>query len=590
MKCEKIELLHRIEGDILKKIIQREISKDHDLAVPGMHPLLQRIYLARGITSPDDLEQSLKSLLPCSDLLGIDAAVQCLISALNAKQRILIIGDFDVDGATSTALAVRALRIFGFEHVSYLVPSRFEFGYGLSPEIVMVAARENPDLIITVDNGISSIPGVSAAKKLGIDVLVTDHHLPGGELPEAVAIVNPCQPHDEFQSKNLAGVGVIFYLMLALRSELRAMNWFAEHDIAEPNMGQFLDLVALGTVADVVSLDKNNRILVRQGLLRIRSEKCCAGIKALLATTGRDCRQAGASDLGFVLGPRLNAAGRLDDMSLGIECLLTDDAEAARDMAMQLNILNDERKAIEADMRQEVQKDLDELELSKDLPLGLCLFNERWHQGVVGILASRIKDCVHRPVIAFAKINENEIKGSARSIPGLHLRDVLENIAKRKPDLISKYGGHAMAAGLSLPLTNYQDFCQEFVAELEGLLSDDDLQGKVYTDGELEGGCFNLDMAELLRSAGPWGQGFPEPVFEGIFNVRDQRLLAQRHLKLMLNIPGTERFVQAIAFNIDTQVWPNERAGDVRIVYRMDVNEYRGRRELQLIVQHLEAA
>lgn len=569
-----------------KTIIRRE--NNANLNFNNHHPLLARIYTARGINSANELEYGLEHLLPYSDLLGIETAVACLVTALKQQQHIIIIGDFDADGATSTAVAVSALRSLGAHRVSYLVPNRFEYGYGLTPEIVAVAAERKPDLIITVDNGISSIAGVAAAKELGIQVLITDHHLPGTELPAAVAIVNPNQVGDNFASKNLAGVGVIFYLMLGLRAALRNQSWFAEKNIPEPNMAQFLDLVALGTVADVVILDRNNRILVQQGLQRIRAGKARIGINALLMIAGRRYHDLGADDLGFAVGPRLNAAGRLDDMSLGIECLLADNLQYAHEIATQLDTLNRERQTIETEMQQQAQQALSQLHLQGDLPTGLCLLDESWHQGVIGILASRIKDQLHRPVIAFAKVNETEIKGSARSVSGLHIRDILATLASRYPHLIAKFGGHAMAAGLTLQQIHYETFCQVFDEEVRRHLCSDDLHGKIYSDGELIPSELSIDIAELLQAAGPWGQGFNAPIFDGVFNIRQQRLVGQRHLKLTLGMTNTELLLDAIAFNIDTKQWPNEHCEKIKIAYRLDINEYAGRRKVQLLIEHLE--
>ena len=573
----------------MKIILRRRAIVDEKLQASNLPPLLQRLYAARGVTSPDEVAYDLKNLAHFAALKNIDLGVDCLIAALTKQERILIIGDFDADGATSTALAVLALRAFGFHNVTYLIPNRFEFGYGLTPEIVAVAATMQPDLIITVDNGISSHAGVAAANQLGIKVLVTDHHLPPFELPDAVAIINPSQAEDIFPSKALAGVGVVFYLMLALRSRLRQIGWFQQRGILEPNLAQFLDLVALGTVADLVPLDYNNRILVQQGLERIRSGECRVGIKALLQIAKRDYEQITTSDLGYAVAPRLNAAGRLDDMSLGVECLLSDDAEHAAQMAKALNDLNDTRREIESDMQQQALLALASLSLQQNLPHGLCIFDPNWHIGVVGILASRIKERVHRPVIAFAALNDEEIKGSGRSVTGLHLRDVLSNIAASYPDLITKFGGHAMAVGLSLRRQNYEAFNAAFIAEVEKHLKEEDLQAKIYTDGELEPENICLTTAKILRKAGPWGQEFPDPVFEGDFNVLQQKLVGQKHLKMFLAIPGGSNMVcDAIRFNADLKHWPNERCKKVHIVYRLDVNEYNDNYYLQLIIEHLQ--
>ncbi|KPJ68185.1 MAG: ssDNA exonuclease RecJ [Coxiella sp. DG_40] len=573
----------------MQKIIVRKPTEGNGWDVKDLHPLLRRIYLNRGIKSSSELEYGTEHLLSYENLCGIDAAITCLWQALKKQQHILIIGDYDADGATSTALAVKTLKAFGYQQVSYLVPNRFKYGYGLTPEIAITAARSNPDLIITVDNGISSCEGVAMATQLGSKVLITDHHLPSENLPEADAIVNPNQHGDKFESKNLAGVGVIFYVMLALRKFLRDQEWFTTQEIPEPNMASFLDLVALGTVADIVNLDKNNRILVQQGLCRIRAGKCCAGIKALLQIAKRNYKRTIASDLGYVLGPRLNAAGRLDDMSLGIECLLEDDANKALEIARQLNTLNNERRVIEVDMHQQAARELNNLQLDKELPIGLCLYDANWHQGVIGILASRIKDRLHRPVIAFAKVDDNEIKGSARSISGLHIRDVLNAVAAQNPELINKFGGHAMAAGLSLQLDKYNDFCAAFDQEVSKYLSPENLDKQIYVDGELTEEELCLDTAKLLRDAGPWGQGFPEPIFVGTFNIVQQYLVGNKHLKLMLNLPDNSQTIEAIAFNIDSDKWPNYQCNRICIAYRLDVNEYRSVSNLQLIIEYLEA-
>lgn len=555
----------------------------------SLHPLLHTVYAARGIQNEQELERSLQHLIPFHALYCIQQAVECIYQVIKMQQGIVVVGDFDVDGATSSALAVSALKSFGAENISYLVPNRFEYGYGLTPEIVELAALRKPALIITVDNGIASLAGVVRAKELGIKVVITDHHLPGKELPQADAIVNPNQPDCQFSSKNLAGVGVIFYVMLALRSYLREKGWFAERSIVEPNMSQFLDLVALGTVADVVPLDQNNRILVYQGLARIRAGKSRLGIQALLEVAGRSYNYLAAEDLGFAVGPRLNAAGRLDDMSLGVECLLCENPNRTRELAVQLDRLNKERQAIEAQMQSQAIQALAEVKLSQNLPLGICLYHEQWHQGVVGIIASRIKDQYHRPVIAFAKINEQEIKGSARSVPGVHIRDVLDSIATRYPDLILKFGGHAMAAGISLKPSNYLLFCELFNEEIGRYLSEHDLQGKIHTDGELLPEYFNLQIAKLLHDAGPWGQAFPEPIFDNKFTIVSQRLVGDKHLKLVLSPLGSQQIIDGIAFNIDTNLWPNPQCKQVHAAYRLDINEYLGNTLVQILIEHFEA-
>jgi single-stranded-DNA-specific exonuclease len=572
------------------KIICRRPPGESGNLPSDLHPVLRRIYLARHVTSAQELEQSLDQLIPPTQLKGIDQATALLADALQRQRRMLIVADFDADGATSCTLAQRALRSLGARDVRYLVPNRFEYGYGLTPEIVALAAQQSPELIITVDNGISSLEGVAEARRRGIDVLVTDHHLPGAALPMATVIVNPNQPDDNFPSKNLAGVGVIFYVMLALRAHLRESGWFAQQNIPEPNLARLLDLVALGTVADVVPLDYNNRILVAQGLKRINQGNPCTGIAALLRVAGRSPQRVTAMDLGYVVGPRLNAAGRLTDMSLGIECLLTDDPAAAQDMAGKLDALNRERRTIEATMQKQALAAIASLHLDMaTLPRGLCLFDESWHQGVIGLVASRIKEHTHRPVIAFAPVSDSEIKGSARSVPGLHIRDALDAVAARHPHLLSRFGGHAMAAGLTLLRAHLEAFREAFDEEVSRHLSDSDLQGKIISDGELTGEELSLPVAELLRAAGPWGQGFPEPVFDGCFDVVSQRVVGEKHLKLTLRAPRHAKALEAIAFNSvrEGQAVTYSR---IRTAYKLDVNEYQGYRSLQLIIEHLEQA
>ncbi|MGB5607115.1 MAG: single-stranded-DNA-specific exonuclease RecJ [Gammaproteobacteria bacterium] len=571
-----------------REIIRRDACIDIDRLPDNLDPVLRRVYAARAIDSEADLDYSLDRLLPATQLGGLASAVELLAATIRRAGRILVVGDFDADGATSCALCLRALRALGAAEVRYLVPNRFEYGYGLTPEIVAVAAQLEPELIVTVDNGISSLDGVDAARRLGIRVLVTDHHLPGKELPAADAIVNPNMPGDRFPSKHLAGVGVAFYVMLALRAHLRAQGWFRQQSLPEPNLARLLDLVALGTVADVVPLDRNNRILVAQGIQRIRAGRCVPGIRALLEAGQRNPARMVAADLGFVVGPRLNAAGRLDDMSLGIECLLTDSDTEARRMAQQLDALNRERKDIETDMQTQALAAIGELHLATaHLPVGLCLFDPLWHQGVIGILAARIKERFHRPVIAFARSGENELKGSARSVQGLHIRDALSAVAAAHPELIAKFGGHAMAAGLTLAEQDLPAFMQAFDAEVSRHLSPQDLRGVIYSDGELHADEFSLDTAELLRAASPWGQGFPAPLFDGRFSVVSQRVVGARHLKLMLQpVPGSSP-VDAIAFN--TPALP-KTCHEARVAYRLEVNEYRGQCRPQLIVEHIETA
>ncbi len=559
-----------------------------------IHPLLQRIYLLRGLSQDADVDLSMSALLPPTELKGLSGATELLVAAVEKSARIVVVGDFDADGATSCALAMRALSAMGHDDVQFLVPNRFEFGYGLTPEIVTIARLQNPALIVTVDNGISSVEGVAAARDAGIDVLVTDHHLPGKVLPNANVIVNPNQQGCNFSSKALAGVGVIFYVMSALRSALRERGWFNDQR-PEPNMADFLDLVALGTVADVVPLDKNNRILVEQGLRRIRVGKSCAGIRALIEVSGRSAAQITAADMGFALGPRLNAAGRLDDMFIGVACLFTDDEKLAHEIALELDGLNKDRRQIESGMQVQAEKALTKIDLGQGskLPVGMCLFNEDWHQGVVGILASRIKESYHRPVICFALANDSEncteLKGSARSIKGFHIRDALDAVAAKHPGLIEKFGGHAMAAGLSIKKTAYPDFSKAFDFEASRLLSEDELQSVIFSDGELALEDISLDNASLLSYAMPWGQLFPAPVFDNEFVVVKQRIVGERHLKLVLQMPGREREIfDAIAFNIDSDCWPDESVKRVKIAYRLDINRFRGRESVQLMVEFIE--
>jgi single-stranded-DNA-specific exonuclease len=570
---------------MVKKIIRRKQRVSSGCLPADLNPVLARVYAARAIESAGDLEYSLDKLLPLTQLGGLPAAVELLESAIREQQRIVVVGDFDADGATSCALCLRALRMMGAKDVQYLVPNRFEYGYGLTPEIVEVAAGLKPDLIVTVDNGISSVDGVAAAKQHGIQVLITDHHLPGEQLPDAAAMVNPNLKGDTFPSKNLAGVGVAFYVMLALRVRLREQDWFAQQEKPEPKLAQLLDLVALGTVADVVPLDRNNRILVQQGIQRIRAGHCVPGIRALLEAAGRKPNRIVATDLGFVVGPRLNAAGRMDDMSVGIECLLTDDEDRARELAQRLDELNRDRREVETDMQTQALAAIKNMNLDeKNLPTGLCLFEPDWHQGVIGILAARIKERFHRPVIAFARSGEGQLKGSARSVSGFHIRDALDAVATQNPGLIPHFGGHAMAAGLSLDENNYADFARAFDKEVSRHLTKDDLNGVVYSDGELSNDEMSLDTAQLLRDASPWGQGFPEPVFEGNFDVLSHRVVGQRHMKMMLRPLGGENEIDAIAFN--TPELP-EPCRQLRMAYRLDVNEYRGRVTPQLIIEYI---
>ena len=570
-------------------IKQRQLPT-HSLNLPNVPDVLKRIYATRGITDEWQLDKQLQTLLPFNTLKGINEACIRLEKALRAQQRILIIGDFDADGATSTALAITALRAMGAKFVEYLVPNRFEFGYGLTPAIVEVASKWQPHLIITVDNGIASFEGVETANQLGIDVLITDHHLPAETVPNACAIVNPNQQGCAFPSKSIAGVGVIFYVMLALRRHLTNGSWFGEMNIPEPNMASFLDLVALGTVADVVGLDQNNRIMVNQGMARIRQGLCREGIKALIEIAGRECSRLRESDLGFAIAPRLNAAGRLDDMALGIECLITLDREQARNYCKQLDELNQERKQIESEMKEQAMLALDKLSLNVEykrthLPIALCLYDKTWHQGVIGILAGRMKERYHRPVIAFSLVNDQELKGSARSVPDLNIRDVLAAVDKDHPGLITKFGGHAMAAGLSINIKSLDAFREALVAEVGKHLELSQCEGELLTDGPLQPEEFNLETAQLIHQAGPWGQLFAEPVFDNVFEILDQRLVGQNHLKMTLVSTKGGTQVDAIAFNIDLKCWPNHRAKYVHAAYKLDINFFQGRTRLQLLIQ-----
>ena len=573
----------------MKKLLRRRAPGNPGLAEENaIHPLLARVYGSRGISHADELNLGLDQLLAPAELLNAERAAILLADALAEDKRMLVVGDFDADGATSTALAVSVLQAFGATRVGFLVPNRFEYGYGLTPEIVELAKREVPELIITVDNGISSLEGVQAAREAGIATLVTDHHLAGNRLPAADVIVNPNQPECTFPSKNLAGVGVIFYIMLALRAELRRRDWFGTRE--EVNLGQFLDLVALGTVADVVPLDRNNRILVSAGLARIRAGKARPGIQALLDVASRRHASVVASDLGFAVGPRINAAGRLDDMSIGINCLLTPDPVEAASLAQRLQALNQDRRVIERGMQDEAMQILAKLSLddADEPPVAMTLYQGGWHQGVIGILASRIKDRLHRPVIAFADGDGDELKGSARSIAGVHIRDILDAVATRHPGLITRFGGHAMAAGLTLRRGDYEAFSVAFVEEVGRHAEDVELQAVIESDGELAPEELQLELATTLRYAGPWGQHFPEPVFDGTFGIVSQRLVGEKHLKLVLSLPDTRLLLDAIAFNVDLETWPDPAIQVVEIAYRLDVNEYRGQRNVQLMVEHLE--
>jgi single-stranded-DNA-specific exonuclease len=568
------------------RVVRRALATSAAVLPRELHPVLGRVYAARGVRSALELDTSLGRLLPVGTLEGVRAAVELLL-AHRSSGRVLVIGDFDADGATSSALVVRSLRACGFAEVDFLVPNRFRFGYGLTPEIVTIAAQRSPSLIVTVDNGISSHAGVAAARTRGIDVLITDHHLPGTELPAANAIVNPNLPGSAFGSRALAGVGVAFYVMAAVQRQLEA----AGEPCRGPRIAELLDLVALGTVADVVPLDLNNRVLVAQGLKRIRAGRCVPGIRALLARAGRAACELTAADLAFAVAPRLNAAGRIDDMTVGIQCLLADDETSAERLAGRLEELNEERRAIEAKMQHEALAAVRVLQLAGPGGMqrcGVCLFDESWHQGVVGLVASRVKERVRRPVVAFASADAATLRGSARSVAGIHIRDVLDSIATRHPDLISRFGGHAMAAGLTLERTRLDDFARAFDLEVARWVGAAESADAIETDGELSAQEIALDTARALRAGGPWGPAFPEPCFDGLFSIRGARVIGDRHVKMWAEMSPGGRSFDAIAFNhIEQGASFEPPEGPRQLVYRLEVNEYLGERRLQLLIDHL---
>jgi single-stranded-DNA-specific exonuclease len=570
-----------------KKIINRDVPDGINLP-DSIHPVLKRIYASRNIKSSEDLDYSLGSLIPYEELGGIDDAVILLQEMITQKKRILIVADFDADGATSCALAIRGLTAMGAEDVIYVVPNRFEHGYGLSPKIVDVALDHDPDLIVTVDNGISSISGVEHAKKNGIKVLITDHHLPGDKLPSADVIVNPQLKENKFPSKNLAGVGVVFYILLALRAKLKAENWFDEKNIKYPNLANLLDLVALGTISDLVPLDKNNRTMVAHGLKLMRKNKSKVGILAILNQSGRQLSTLTSGDLSFAIAPRLNAAGRLTDMSLGIECLLTDDKENATEMAKKLNQLNIERRQIQDNMEEQAFTEFEKYlqDTSKKIPHGICIYNQNWHQGVVGILAAKIKEKFNRPVIVFAQECQGILKGSARSITELHIKDVFDEIARLYPELILTFGGHAMAAGLTIEESQFDRFSDVFNKVVDRYISSDSLEDQCLTDGELSGDDFSLPLALAIQNAGPWGQSFPEPIFVGQFKILDKRVVGESHLKLKLQSRNNNT-LDAIAFNMTDDDWPS-KLEQITSTYRLGINHYRGHSQVQLFIEHIE--
>lgn len=573
------------------RIQRREITGDPDCLPAEWHPVVRRVMAARGVGDASELDVRLAGLHAPHELGGMEAAVSLLADVVADRGRITVVGDFDADGATGSALAVLALRSMGAADVSFVVPNRFAHGYGLSPGLVRDALVPlGPDLVITVDNGVSSVAGVDAAREAGMRVIVTDHHLPGDSLPRADAMVNPNLPDDPFPSKALAGVGVVFYLMVALRSHLRESGWFSP-DRPEPELAALLDLVALGTVADLVPMDRHNRILVEQGLRRIRAGHGRPGVTALTRIAGRDPARLTTADLGFAVGPRLNAAGRLEDMSYGIECLLEQDPGRAMTMAQRLDGINRERRTVQHAMQAQADEALASVAgrlRSGDLPWGVSLFEPGWHPGVVGLVASRVKDRLHRPVVAFApsESGSDELKGSARSVRSLHIRDALAALDARHPGLMTRFGGHAMAAGLSMPRSALDHFREAFDREVRDKLAAADLEQVILTDGELSADDFRLDLAERLRLAAPWGQGFPEPRFDGVFRVRDRRTVGGAHLKLRLEPAAGSRSLDGIAFQMtEDQLGGAER---IRAAYVLDVNEYRNRRSVQLRIEYLE--
>lgn len=570
---------------VLKSIVRREAVGRLPKSDRALHPLLRRIFLQRDINGLEDLDHSLAGLYPPHNLKDIDKAATLLCCAVEQGWRVLIVGDYDTDGATASTVAILGLKSLGATRVDYLVPNRFDYGYGLSVEIAKVALTKEPDLVITVDNGISSLEGVQCLREAGVEVIVTDHHLPGDELPAASAIVNPNQPGCEFPSKMLAGVGVMFYLLLALRSLLRAKEWFERNQGKVPNLAHLLDLVALGTVADVVPLDHNNRILVAQGIARIHKGACRPGIKALLAVAGKDYRNVSSTDLGFVVAPRLNAAGRLDDISMGIECLLADTENDAKEYAEILHEINVERRRIEQKMQHQAVEVVDKLEASKETA-GICLHHTDWHQGITGLVASRVRERYHQPAIVFANNSEGKLTGSARSVPGLHIRDLIEAIATGQPGLIEKFGGHAMAAGLTLDPGNLEPFSRLFHAAVSDHFLGQPAGNFIYSDGPLEPEFFTREIAELLRNAAPWGQQFSAPVFDNEFRVISQKVVGGQHLKLRL--ATRDRVLEGIAFR---QLQPGEEMPElerIHAAFQLDLNEFRGAKTLQLIIEYME--
>ena len=570
------------------KLTHRQLPEVLPKLSPDIPLLLQRVYALRGITSMQELDYTTRNLCNYDNLDGTHTAVEIVYSAMQNNKRIMIVGDFDTDGATSTALMIKALKKMGCKHVDYIIPNRFDDGYGLSISVVKRALSKKADLIITVDNGVSAIEAVEFAKQSNLTVIITDHHLCSEQLPAADAIINPNLPNSSFPSKHLAGVGVAFYFMLALRAKLRKENWFASNKLAEYNITNLLDLVALGTIADVVKLDRNNRILVHQGISRIRAGYCCEGIKALLAISRRDPLTLTSTDLAYYIAPRLNAAGRMDSMSLSVELLLCEDYDSAIKQATDLDTLNHDRKLIEQTMYQEALSYIEQVEQKNStFPNALVVHHPQWHQGIIGIVSARLKDKHYRPVICFASTEDGLLKGSGRSIEGIHLRDILDKLNERYPDILVSFGGHAMAAGLSIQEKDLDQFSAHFEALITEQLDLDVLEQIIETDGEIDNQDFNYAIAKQLKESGPWGEGFTEPTFDGDFIVHQQRLFAEKHLKLVLEPKNGGPIIEGIYFNVNLTQWPDNTIKIVKIVYQLDVNDFRGNQAVKLMIRHI---
>ena len=570
------------------KLTHRQLPEVLPKLSPDIPLLLQRVYALRGITSMQELDYTTRNLCNYDNLDGTHTAVEIVYSAMQNNKRIMIVGDFDTDGATSTALMIKALKKMGCKHVDYIIPNRFDDGYGLSISVVKRALSKKADLIITVDNGVSAIEAVEFAKQSNLTVIITDHHLCSEQLPAADAIINPNLPNSSFPSKHLAGVGVAFYFMLALRAKLRKENWFASNKLAEYNITNLLDLVALGTIADVVKLDRNNRILVHQGISRIRAGYCCEGIKALLDISRRDPLALTSTDLAYYIAPRLNAAGRMDSMSLSVELLLCEDYDSAIKQATDLDTLNHDRKLIEQTMYQEALSYIEQVEQKNStFPNALVVHHPQWHQGIIGIVSARLKDKHYRPVICFASTEDGLLKGSGRSIEGIHLRDILDKLNERYPDILVSFGGHAMAAGLSIQEKDLDQFSAHFEALITEQLDLDVLEQIIETDGEIDNQDFNYSIAKQLKESGPWGEGFTEPTFDGDFIVHQQRLFAEKHLKLVLEPKNGGPIIEGICFNVNLTQWPDNTIKIVKIVYQLDVNDFRGNQAVKLMIRHI---